>query len=637
MAKKFIKILILLFVIVVVSIIIYFFVGRKEKVEYVTAKVERGRLIQTVSETGTVKAASEIDLNFLNNGQLAKVLVKVGDKVKKGQILAELDYSRLIIKEKEAQANLEIAKANLSKLLKGATEEEIAVARANVDQAEAAYLAAVRELEKTENTVAENIAQAEKTLNDLESDTSDDITTYEQAVDTARANLNNVKSTYKQSVDNKENIVLTTLESELADGNTALDTINTIITDTDAQDILSVKNTSHLTNTKNAYSQGVSLLAVANNSLLTAKSEKKEADIDKAIDDALVALNKIFESLNFCFDALEASITSSSFTQTDLDAAKSNISTELTNISVSISAIQTAQQNLTDARLAYETNVSDAEENLAQARANFNNALINAQNALNTARFSGEEKIAAAEAKVDNAREAWEVAKAKLAQIKAPARSEDVALRRAQVAQAQAALEQVRKQIEDSIIKSPIDGRITAVNYEVGEQTSAGEPVISMLGVNNFEIEVDISEVDIAKVSVGNPTEITLDAFGDDVKFSGKVYFIEPAETIIQDVIYYKVKIEFVEDANMRRHAQNIKSGMTANAVIVTAQKDNVLIMPSRAVVQKNGGKYARVLANGAVREMPIKTGLRGDEGMVEVLSGIKEGDEVVTFVKSEK
>ena len=58
--------------------------------------------------------------------------------------------------------------------------------------------------------------------------------------------------------------------------------------------------------------------------------------------------------------------------------------------------------------------------------------------------------------------------------------------------------------------------------------------------------------------------------------------------------------------------------------------------MPSRAVVEKNGnGKYARVLVGEKVIEASVEIGLRGDEGMVEVLSGVKEGDQVITFVKN--
>ncbi len=608
----------------VVGVIWYLGASNKEKAEYVTVKAARGRLVQTVSDTGTVKAAEDIDLSFLNSGKIAEISVREGDKVESGQILAELDYGVLSIKEKEARARL-------NKLTAGAAQEEIAVERANVNHAYAAYLSAKNELEKIKNTVAENIAQARKTVNDLESDSPRDVTVYEQAVESARINLDNTEKIYSQSVANKENDILTAIESGLADANTALDKINTILTDDDAKDVLSIKNTSYLASVKSSRSEAMELLSAANNSLAAAKANKTENNIRRAADDAKAVLDKTFESLNFCFDALGSTVTGSDFTQAELDAFKSDINAELTVISASISAAQTAEQNLADARLAYDTNVSNAEEKLAKARVDLDNAIINARNTLKSAEISGDRQITVAEANVKTAKELWEVAKARLAQIEAPARKEDIIL-------ARAALDSVKKQIEDSVIRAPVGGVITKVNYEVGERISPGKPVFSMVGANNFEVEVDVSESDIVKVNIGNPVEITLDAFGDDVVFPGKVYFIEPAETVIQDVIYYKVKIEFANNAKERQEAlKNIKPGMTANVVITTARKDNVLIMPSRAIVRKNGRKYARILSGGRVTEKPVKIGLRGDEGMVEVLSGVKEGDEVVTFVKNKK
>lgn len=618
--KKITKIIIIIIILLAVGVSAYFGLSKKPTAEYTTVKVLRGDLVQTVSETGTIKASSEINLNFLNSGRIAKILVKTGDNVKKDQVLAELDYSNLSIKEREAQANL-------NKLTAGATRTEIAVSEANVNQAFSAYSAAQSELEKVKNTSEENIAQAEKTLDDLESDLPSDITTYEQAIAVAQTNLNNTKKTYQRSIENKEDVLITVIDAELADAATALDNINTIVNDSDTTGALSVKNTSYLDSAKSSRSAGVLLLAAAENSLASAKAAKMESNIDKAFSDAKSALDKTFASLNYCYDALEASVTSSNFTQAELDAYKTTVSANLTTISASISNLQTANQNLDDARLAYDTNVSNSEKAFAKAQVDYDNALINARNALNTARISGDQQITAGEAKINSALEAWQVAKAQLAELKAPARSEDIILQ-------QTALDSVRKQIEDSRIKAPIDGTITKVNYEIGEQWSASEPVISLLAENNFEIEVDISEADISKVSVGDKAEITLDAFGDDIKFAGKVSFLEPAETVIQDVIYYKTKIEFIDE---KKVAQNIKPGMTANVVITTMEKKNILIMPARAVVQKDSERIARVLVNGEIEEKPVEVGLRGDEGMVEVLSGVKEGDEVVTFVKSEK
>jgi len=119
-----------------------------------------------------------------------------------------------------------------------------------------------------------------------------------------------------------------------------------------------------------------------------------------------------------------------------------------------------------------------------------------------------------------------------------------------------------------------------------------------------------------------------LDSLDQSKEFTGTVYFIEPAATIIQGVTYYKVKVSFDPGT------EAVKPGMTATAIITTAKLDNVLMMPSRAIVERDGNKYVRILENGEVRESTVTTSLNGDDGLVEVVSGVKEGDQVVTFVK---
>ncbi len=612
------------------AVIIYLMAGQKDNTVYTTEAVKRGQLIQTVSETGMVKSANEINLSFLNTGKIEKMYVNIGDKVKKEDLLAELDYSSLTISKEEAQANLDVAQANLNKLLAGATAEEIAVTEAGAEQAKAAYEAAEKELDKNKLKVSEDIAQAEKTLNDLELKTENDVTTYEQAVTAAETSLINTKATYQRSIDNYKETALITIDDNLAKTNTALDTIDRTINDEDGEDNISIENLIYLANTKNTYDGALILLATANSSLAAAKADNNDNAV-QAVSDALSVLNKVFASLQNCYNALENSVTSSTFTQSELDILKTSISAQQTLIGTAISSVQSAKQNLDDAVLNYDTNISTSEDNLAKARTAYDNALINARNGLATAKLFGEQQITAAESKVSAALEAWQVAQTQLNKIIASANKHDIALYQARVRQAIASLDAINKQIDNSVIKASISGTITKAEYEVGEQVMAGQPVISMLGENNFEIEVDISEADIAKVKNGNSAEVTLDAFGDDIKFQGQVYFIEPAETVIQDVIYYKVKINF----DPKEEA--VKSGMTANVIITTAQKDNILIVPSRAIVEKNGGdKYARVLVDGQVTEKLIVVGLRGDEGMAEVVSGVKEGQEVITYIKED-
>ncbi|MDP2736552.1 MAG: efflux RND transporter periplasmic adaptor subunit [bacterium] len=586
---KFFKFFILSLLLIIAAAGAYFILNKKPKIEYTTAKVERGSLIQTVSETGMVKANKEMNLNFTINGKILNIFANVGDKVKKNQILAELDSSDLLLKEKEAAANLQVARANLAKLLAGATSHELAVSQAGVDQAKTAYVSALNESEKITNTVNEGLAQAEKSLNDLSLTSGLTITSYQQAVK------------------NYKSVALTTVEAKISITTNALDNINTILNDNDAKYFLGAGNVSLIDTTKNNYSQ-------ANTALTQAKASQAGSNINQALTDTLSALNKTFTALNNCYNLLEVSMVGSNFTQTNLDTYKTTISTQQTNVTSGITSVQTAQNNLND------------------SINNLNNAILAAKNALATAEVTGAQQSAAAQAKVDANYRAWLVAEAQLNQLKAGTRSQDISLSQAQVNQAQASLDLVRNQINNNILKAPLDGTITKKNYEAGEQFSSAKPVFSLLGMNNFEIEVDVSEADITKIALNDQAEITLDAFGEDIKFTGQVSFIEPAETVIQDVIYYKVKINF--DGKDK----DVKSGMTANANITTAKKDDVLIAPSRAVIEKNGsGKFARVLVLEEVKEMPITIGLRGDNGLVEVLSGLNQGDQVVTYIQNSK
>ncbi len=557
----------------------YFIFHKKPVDEYTTAKVERGNLMQTVSETGTVKSSHEIDLNFTVNGKITNIFAGIGDTVKKDQILAELDNSDLLLKEKEAMANLQVSQANLAKLLAGATSHELAVGQASSDQAKTAYVSALNEYEKIKNSTGESVSQAEKTLSDLYLTSGKTITNYQQ-------NVKNYKS-----------VLLTTVDAKISVAGNALDGIDTIFNDNDAKYFLGAGN--------------ASLIKTAQNSYNSANTALAQAKIGKTSDEALKALDESFNALKDCYGLLESSIVGANFTQTKLDAYKTSISAQQTNVSAGISAVQTAQNNL-----------NDAENNL-------NNAILAAKNALATAKASADQQIAAAQTKIDGCHKAWLVAEAQLNQLKAGSRIQDVNLARAQANQAQAALDLARNQISNSIIKAPLDGVITKKNYEAGEQFSSSKPIFSLSGMNNFEIEIDVSEADIAKVSIGDQAEITLDAFGEDIKFYGQVIFIEPAETIIQDVIYYKVKISFDGEG------KDIKPGMTANANITTNKIEGALIMPSRAVIERNhSGKFARLLVSGQIQEKPITIGLRGDDGLVEVLSGLNENDIVVTYIK---
>jgi len=629
-------------VIVIISLVVW--QGRKKnQPQYTTVAAEIGSLKQTVSLTGTVKPVKELALNFLSAGRINNLPVKIGDQVSAGQLLAELDYGSLLLRKSEAEAGLQIAQANLNKLLSGASQQAIAVNRSSVEQAISSQRMAQIELDKVKKTAAENIKQAEKSVNDLYSSAADTPTVQEQAVITAQTNLDNAQRTGQQNINNSRSSGLIIFGDKIAAAKIALDNINTILTDNNAKYVLSVKDSSYLQRTKEARNLALDNYAAVSQAVSAAKNASDTQSFIVAANKAKQFLNQTALAINYSYSMLEATITSNNFTQGQLDNYKGIVSNQSSQINGAITAAETAAQNYHNAQSNSETTVASAQDSLEQARVALENAKLAAANNFIYRAAASDRQISTAQSQLDNANKAVDVAKAQLASITAPARSADIALAQGQISQAQANLASAQKQIDDSRLFSPLDGVVTQVNYEVGEQFSAaGKALIMVLVNNSFDIEVDVTEADINKIKVGNLVEITLDAFGDDTIFHGQVYFIEPAQTVIQDVVYYKVKISFSDSQEVKSLTEarqiSIKAGMTANTTITTDQRENIVKIPGRAIVEKdNGVKVVRILKDNKLQEIPAAIGLRGDEGLVEVLGGVQPGDQVVTFIKYPK
>jgi RND family efflux transporter MFP subunit len=202
----------------------------------------------------------------------------------------------------------------------------------------------------------------------------------------------------------------------------------------------------------------------------------------------------------------------------------------------------------------------------------------------------------------------------------------DTSSSRIDIRQAELDIQDTLVQISNRTIKAPADGIVTKVETKVGETISPGTPVISIISEDQFQIEANVPEADMALIKPEAQADITLDAYGSDVMFKAKVLSIDPAETIIDGVATYKTKFQFVEKD------ERIKSGMTASIKVKGQQKENVFAVPQRAVVLKNSEKFVKVLNGEVETEKKVETGLRGSDGNIEIISGLSEGDKVVVF-----
>ncbi len=198
----------------------------------------------------------------------------------------------------------------------------------------------------------------------------------------------------------------------------------------------------------------------------------------------------------------------------------------------------------------------------------------------------------------------------------------------AQIAQAQANVANWQAQDNESRVTAPFDGIITQITPQVGDLIAANTIQFSEMSNNMYKVTVDVPETNIVGMAVGDPANITLDAFGDTVNFPATVTKIDPADTLVEGVPTYKVTLHFNQPDS------RIRSGMTANIDITTDSIHNVLAIPFRSVLQGGGSTTVRVLnSNGTTWSyVPIITGLKGSDGMVQIVRGIATGTQVVTY-----
>ncbi|MBI4132653.1 MAG: efflux RND transporter periplasmic adaptor subunit [Candidatus Sungbacteria bacterium] len=205
----------------------------------------------------------------------------------------------------------------------------------------------------------------------------------------------------------------------------------------------------------------------------------------------------------------------------------------------------------------------------------------------------------------------------------------DIAAEQAELAAADAKINSIRAQFEKTLLRAPFDGVVVKQDAKVGEIASADSPLVTINSEGALEIEANIPEADIASVTTGDLASVTLDAYGSDVVFSTRVSRIDPAETIVEGVATYTATFLFLSSP------KPIRPGMTADIDIQTDQRENVLILPQRAVITKNGEKFVRVREGDGTREVRVMTGLRGSDGSIEITAGLREGEIVASSPQS--
>lgn len=236
------------------------------------------------------------------------------------------------------------------------------------------------------------------------------------------------------------------------------------------------------------------------------------------------------------------------------------------------------------------------------------------------------------------------------------------------VQSAGATVNEARDNLGRTTIYAPMSGTISLLNVELGErvvgtQQMAGTEILRVANLNNMEVEVDVNENDIVKVNIGDTTIVEVDAYLKK-EFKGVVTEIanSAAGALAADqVTNFKVKVRIIEESYAEltegkpESYSPFRPGMTATVDIITNKREKAVAVPISAIVIKTDTSSAKktygkkpiedaiissneqekfecvfVNENGVAKLRVVKTGIQDDTN-IEIVSGLKEGDKIIT------
>ena len=375
-----------------------------------------------------------------------------------------------------------------------------------------------------------------------------------------------------------------------------------------------------------------------------AQADAQNDAAETAVDNARRALSQAKKQLDKAEDAKKAACASSPAVAMLASSGSSSTTTSntpsvptMSTSGASSAACASAQSAVTSAKsgvVTAQNNVDAAKQQQDVTEASGRLAVANAQQA-----------VVSAQNALDSA---------------ASDRPSNISAQAGQVTAAQAAVDQAQRALDDTTLRAPVDATVSAVNGTVGEfvapssGTSAlapgtdatlpgtngaasgaaaaqavaspnrpgGTQFMVLDNIDEFQVVMAYTETDASSIAPGQKVRLTFDAV-PDLELTGSVLSVSPTATAISGVISYYVTVV------LPTGDPRLKSGMTAQAEVLTKEIPGVLAVPSAAVRTQNGTSVVTVLdSDGTQRTVTVQTGATGD-GKTQILSGVTEGQQV--------
>lgn len=446
--------------------------------------VTGGTLTAGISAIGQIEPLRQTDLAFPSqSGLVAEVLVEAGDTVKAGQPLVRLDDRDLVVQLAAADAALQVASADLSRVREGATPAEIAQAKAQVAQADGALT---------------------QTLGSV---TDADLRATRAAIDEARARLATLQGSPNADTLIGARAALNETQATLTRQRASLSAAKL-----EAERAVSVA--------ANALRDAQTAYAAARDNLTRVQADGKDPLTGAALTDAGErSYADAYARSQLAMQDADAALAQ---TRVSYESAKQQ---EIAGIAEAEARVSTAQANV-------EALLRPNADAVAAARAQLASAEAAGAKLLGTQRSGA---LAAQQAGLD-------AAKANLERVTADPRASDLARAQALVAQAAAQRDLAKIRLDGATLTAPFAGTVAAVNVTAGEIIGGAAP-ISLIDISRYKVNVVVDEVDVAKIAVGQRVDVLIDAIGAPA-LAGTVRRISPQALTGRSVTSYAVEVE---------------------------------------------------------------------------------------------
>ena len=192
------------------------------------------------------------------------------------------------------------------------------------------------------------------------------------------------------------------------------------------------------------------------------------------------------------------------------------------------------------------------------------------------------------------------------------------------VESAQVQLEGAQTDLDNATLRAPFAGLVASLSASLGEQIGSNSAILELFDPTKIRIEALVDETDVASVRAGQEATVTFEGLQNQ-RVPGRVLVIAPTGTINQGVVSYQAIIEVD-----RAEAGGVRPGMTATASIVTESRENVIVVPNRAIRRQGQQRLVDVMtAGGETQTRRVQVGLANDQAS-EIISGLEVGDTVV-------